>query len=349
MFAVYIGQSAPLPSRIMRTLTSKPTIYTLLLATLALLSGCGGEPSDQGTATDPESSTKSKGLIGASCITLTNPYFILIKDVMTEEAAKHGYEVVFLSGDQDPAKQANQIKDFIVRKASAIALNPCDSKSIGPSIKEANEAGIPVFTFDIKCQAPDVEIVSHIATDNFQGGQLAGEAMIEALGAEGGKIVVLDYKPAESCIMRVDGFKEVLGKHNASRDSGKIEIVAELPGDGVKDKGFKASEDALQAHPDLKGIFAINDPSGLGAVAALEKAGKLDDVAVIAFDGQPEGKQAIKDGKIYADPVQFPDQIARKTVQAIVDHFDGKDVPAEELIPAALYRQEDGLKDPELK
>ncbi len=325
---------------------SRNTICALILATLTLFSGCGGQ-SDPAPAS--QSSAESKGLIAASCITLTNPYFILIKDVMTEEAAKHGYDVVFLSGDQDPAKQANQIKDFIVQKASAIALNPCDSKAVGPSIKEANEAGIPVFTFDIKCQAPDVEIVSHIATDNFQGGQLAGEAMIEALGAEGGKIVILDYKPAESCIMRVDGFKEVIDKHNAGRDTGKILIMAELPGDGVKDKGFKASEDALQAHPDLAGIFAINDPSGLGAVAALEKAGKLDDVAVIAFDGQPEGKQAIKDGKIYADPVQFPDQIARKTVQAIIDHFDGKDVPEEELIPAALYRQADGLKDPELK
>ncbi len=303
-----------------------------------------------GDSTDSASKPgTSKGTIGATCITLTNPYFILIKDIMTEEAAKHGFAVIFLSGDQDPAKQANQVKDFIVQKVDAIAINPCDSKAIGPVIADANDAGIPVFTFDIKCQAPGVEVVSHIATDNFQGGRLAGEAMIEALDASGGEIAILDYKPAESCIMRVAGFKEVIEKHTAGRTAGKIEIVAELPGDGVKDKGFKAAEDALQSHPNLAGIFAINDPSGLGAVAALEKAGKIDDVVVIAFDGQPEGKQAIKDGKIYADPVQFPDQIARKTIQAIMAHRAGETVPKEELIPAALYRQSDALKDPELK
>ena len=74
----------------------------------------------------------------------------------------------------------------------------------------------------------------------------------------------------------------------------------------MKDQGYKAAEDALQAHSDLAGIFAINDPSALGARAALEKAGKADQVKIIGFDGQPEGKQAIKEGKIYADPVQFP-------------------------------------------
>lgn len=320
------------------------TSSVLAAATLALC-GCD-KVSSTGSVSKPVS---SKGTIGATCITLTNPYFKLIQDVMTEEAGKQGYNVVFLSGDQDPAKQANQIDDFIVEKVSAIAINPCDSKSIGAAIKKANDAGIPVFTFDIKCQAEGVDIVSHIATDNYQGGQLAGDAMIEALGEGGGKVVILDYKPAESCQMRVAGFKEVIGKHNEGLTAGTIDIIAELPGDGVKDKGFKAAEDALQANPDLAGIFAINDPSGLGAVAALEKAEKLDQVKVIAFDGQPEGKQAIKEGKIYADPVQFPDEIARKTVEHIVKHFAGDEVPAELLIPAALYRQSDGINDPSLK
>ena len=97
--------------------------------------------------------------------------------------------------------------------------------------------------------------------------------MIEALGEAGGKVVILDFKQAESCLLRRQGFKEV-DRRPQSRTGSKIEIVSELPGDGKKDQGFKAAEDALQAHPDLAGIFAINDPSALGAGAALEKAGK---------------------------------------------------------------------------
>ena len=105
----------------------------------------------------------------------------------------------------------------------------------------------------------------------------------------------------------------------------------------------------MQAHADLAGIFAINDPSALGARAALEKAGKADQVKLVAFDGQPEGKRAIKEGKIYADPVQYPDRIGRETARAIVKYFEGEEVPAEVLIPTGLYRKADADKDPDLK
>ena len=147
----------------------------------------------------------------------------------------------------------------------------------------------------------------------------------------------------------VQGFKEVIDAHNESSGLSKIEIVAELDGGGVRDEGYKVTEDTLQAHPDLAGIFAINDPSGLGARAALEKAAKQDQVVIVAFDGQPEGKQAIKEGKIYADPVQFPDKIGIKTVELIMSYFNGEEIPREVLIPTELYKQEDGMKDASLR
>jgi ribose transport system substrate-binding protein len=148
--------------------------------------------------------------------------------------------------------------------------------------------------------------------------------------------------------MRTDGFEDETNE--ANQDPGtEIEIVAKLNGGGVKDQGYKAMQDLLQAHPDLDAVFAINDPSGLGAVAALEEAGKLSEIPIVAFDGQPEGKQAIKDGKIYADPVQFPDQIGVETVNAIMKHLEGEEVPKEILIPTALYKKADADKDPILK
>ena len=111
---------------------------------------------------------------------------------------------------------------------------------------------------------------------------------------------------------------------------------------------MKATEDLLQSHPDLNGIFAINDPSALGAVAALEKAGRLSQVKIVGFDGMPEGKHAIKAGKIYADPIQFPDRIGRTAVQNVVKYLAGDDVPPETLIPTQLYKQGDAEKDPSL-
>jgi ribose transport system substrate-binding protein len=314
---------------------------------VAFVAGCGSH--DGGTAAGPAPPGPSKGTIGVSVLTLTNPFFKVIGDTITAEARKQGYAVIVTSGEFDVARQQNQVKDFIVRKVAAIVLCPCDSRSIGPAIEEAAAAGIPVFTADIACLAPGAKVVSHIATDNYQGGKQAAEAMIEVLGEAGGKVVILDFKQAESCLMRVKGFKEVIERYNEGRVAGRITIVAELPGEGRPDQGYKCAEDALQAHPDLAGIFAINDPSALGARAALEKAGKADQVKLIGFDGQPEGKRAIKKGLIYADPIQFPDRIGALTVATIIRYFAGEDVPAEQLIAPALYRQADAEKDAELK
>ena len=316
----------------------------LMACLLALLGGCGDKAVD--SSQPAASASNAQGTIGVSLLTLDNPFFKVIGDSITAEGKKHGYETVVVSGDKDVAKQGNQIKDFIVKKVSAIVLSPCDSKSIIPVIQEANAAGIPVFTVDIPCNEPGVKIVTQIATDNEGGGREAGQAMIEALGEAGGKIAVLHFKQAESCQLRVKGFMEVIRTHNASGKA-KIDVVTELESGAAKDLGYKAAEDALQAHPDLRGIFAINDPAALGARAAVEKAGKTQ-VLIIGFDGQPEGKQAIKDGKIYADPIQFPDQMGVRMVDAILRHSKGETLPAQMLIPTRLYRKSDAQKDPTL-
>ena len=325
-------------------------VKTVLVVAFFAAVGCGGNnaPDKKETAKE-KASVKVKGIIGVSVLTLTNPFFKVIGDTIKEQAEKAGYSVEVVSGEFDVAKQQSQVKDFLVKKVVAIVLCPCDSRSIGAVIQEANKAGVPVFTADIACLAPDAKVVTHIATDNFEGGKQAGIATTEAMGEAGGKVAVLDFRQAESCILRVKGFKEVIDAHNKKNPKAQITIVAELPGDGKKDKSQSATEDVLQTHPDLAAIFAINDPSALGARAALERANKADAVKIIGFDGQPDGKQAIKEGKIFADPVQFPDKIGQQTVAAMLDYFDGKTPPKEILIPTGLYKKADAMKDPELK
>jgi len=315
-----------------------------LLALCVLFTSCEKKPDAATTAGGPA----SRGLIGVSLLTLDNPFFKVIGDNITAEAKKHGYETLVVSGEKDVARQGNQVKDFIVRKCVAIVLSPCDSGAIGPIIREANDAGIPVLTVDIPYRGKEAKVLTQVATDNFGGGKEAARAMIEALGEAGGKIAILHFKQAESCQLRVEGFREVIKEHNA-KAAAKVEIVTELEGGAAKDLSYKAAEDALQAHSDLRGIFAINDPSALGARAALEKAGRAKDVLIVGFDGQPEGKQAIKDGKIYADPIQFPAKMGIEIVNSIVQHSKGGDVPPEQLIPTSLYRKADADKDPELK
>jgi len=121
---------------------------------------------------------QSKGKIGVTCMDLTNPFFKLIANVMEEEAAKYGYEVVALSGQMDPAKQNNQLADFAAQGYDAVFLNPVDSKAVAEGVKKAYQAGIPVFTYDVQVQDEQAKkmIVSHIGSDNYQGGRLAARA-----------------------------------------------------------------------------------------------------------------------------------------------------------------------------
>ena len=326
------------------------SVVFLLLATLL---GCDDRSNSAPIAgNSSESKTKEspakKGTIGFSALTLTNPFFKIIADTMTEEAKKHGYAVVVVSGDQDVNRQTAQIEDFIVKGVSAIVLNPCDSKAVGTAIKKANDAGIPVFTNDIKFDGTDGRVECHVATDNFQGGRLAGEAMVKLIGKSGGEVAILHYPDVESCQLRVKGFTEIIDAHNAKDGAAKIEIVTTLNGQGAREAGFAAARDAIEAHPSLAAIFAINDPSALGARVALEAAGKAYQVRIIGFDGALEGKQAILAGQIVCDPIQFPDKMGRTTIEMIMKYFDGEKPPAEVLIPSSLYYLEDAKKDPAL-
>ena len=323
----------------------KKTMWNLMLATtlIGAICGCGKKGPATSSTAPATSSSKATPIIAVSVLTMNNPFFKEIVDSMEAEAKKSGFELLAVSGDFDVARQQNQIKDFIVKKVSAIVLCPCDSKAIGPAIQEANAAGIPVFTADIACTAAGAKVVSHVATDNYLGGRMAAKAMVEALGGRG-KVAILDFPEVESVLLRTKGFQEKLAELNKAADC-DITVVTILPGGGDKAKSFKVTQDIIQAHADLAGIFAINDPSALGAVAALENAGKLKQVKIVGFDGQPEGKKAIAAGKIYADPVQFPDQIGAETVKLIVKYMNGEDCPAEYLIPTALYRQADAAAD----
>ena len=286
-------------------------------------------------------SPKYKGKIGVTCMDLTNPFFKLIANVMEEEAGKYGYEVVALSGELDPAKQNSQLADFVAQGYDAIFLNPVDSRAAGQGVKKAHQTGIPVFTYDVQVtdeQAKDM-IVSHIGSDNYQGGLLAGESMMKATGDKG-RIAIITYPEVTSCILRVNGFKDHLKEHES-----KVEIVTELSGKGNRGDGYAVATEILTAHPNIVGIFAINDPSGLGACAAVQKANKTEQITIIAFDASPAGKQAVFEKKLYDSPQQFPRKMAIGTVDAFIKYLSGEDVPKKNFIPCAHYYYEDSISD----
>ena len=301
-------------------------------------------------STNDRSDKVAKKKVGILVQTTVNPFFLDFSDAAKAELGS-GYEVVVFGGDNNADKQAKQIGDLINQKVDALLITPCNANAVGAPIRAANDAGIPVFTADTACIDKDVKIVAHVATDNYAGGKLAGQAMLKALGGKGGKVLVLDYEQAESCQKRVKGFMEVIDAHNndEKNKNAQIKIVGPLPSQAEESASQKQTKDALKANRDLVGIFAINDPAALGAVAAIEEEKLQEQIQVVGFDGQKIGKIAIRDGRIYADPIQFPKQMGRLSAQYIKKYFAGDDVPSEKLIEPKLYFKADADADPELK
>ena len=282
------------------------------------------------------------GVIGVSVLTVKNPYFVDLADAIKEEAAKHNLKVIIRDGETLVANQKRQVDEFIAMKVDAIVLCPCDSEAIGSVIITANEAGIPVFTADVACEDETANVESHVATDNYGGGKLAGETMVELLDGNG-KVAILDYPEVESVKWRTKGFHEIVDRVEG------IEIVTTQNGFGDTGQSEKAATEILQAFPDLDAFFAVNDPSGLGAATALQKARKADRVKIIAFDAQPIGRKAVKEGKFHATIVQYPRRIGSSVVKQILNYISAGDVEKEIRIDCTVYGKAEADEDPTLK
>jgi len=166
---------------------------------------------------------KASKVIGVTLLTRAHVFFKDLEEGLQTEAAKNGYELIVTAGEFDLGKQSAQIEDFIARKVDAIVVCPVDSRGIGPSIKKANDANIPVFTADIASFEGD--IVCHVASDNVAGGTLAGEYLAKALGGRG-KVAIIGQPTVTSVLDRVQGFKDAVAKYPG------VEIVADVNGDG---------------------------------------------------------------------------------------------------------------------
>ncbi len=316
----------------MRTVC-KSIQHVFLCVILLFVSGCQGNSGDSST----ESSTEPVATIGVSVLTMTHPFFIELVDELKKTAEANNFEVLINSSEFDVAVQKNQISDFVVRQVDAMIICPADSRAIGTAIQEANRAGIPVFTADIAVLVDDVEVIAHVGIDNYEGGRMAGEIALDLLGEEG-QIAIVDHPEVESVIQRTKGFMDVINAAVAQNKG--VEVVSRLPGSGSMDKSFKATEDILQAHPDVDVIFGINDETALGAVAAIEKAGKQGTVQVIGFGGKEEALKAVRDGALFADIITHPRQIGSRVIESIARYMNGEEVETVELIPTQVYQPE---------
>jgi ribose transport system substrate-binding protein len=291
--------------------------------------GCrGGEVSQTRSGA---TAARAHPVVGVTLLTQTHDFYKELEDAMRKEAAARGLELIVTSCEMDPAKQASQIEDFVAQRVAAIIAAPCDSDAIGPNLKDAEKAGIPVFTADIAARSG--KIVSHVASDNVQGGRLAAQALGRYLKGQG-KVLIIDHPTVASVQDRLKGFDEEIKKTPG------ITVVGRPSADGQRAKAMAVMEDMLQAHRDLKGVFGINDDSALGALSVLEAAGRKD-IVIVGFDATPEAQKAILRGSaLKADVAQHPRAIGQKVIEMVARSLGGESVPPVVAVEVGLVDQE---------
>ncbi|HDO1149843.1 TPA: ribose ABC transporter substrate-binding protein RbsB [Aeromonas salmonicida] len=257
--------------------------------------------------------------------TLNNPFFVTMKEGAEAEAkAKElGYELVVLDSQNDPAKELSNVEDLTVRKVNAILINPTDSEAVGNAIRLANKANIPVLTLDRG--AAQGEVKAHIASDNVAGGKLAGDFITQKLGV-GAKVIQLEGIAGTSAARdRGEGFALAVAAN-------KLEVLASQPADFDRTKGLNVMENLLAAHPGVQAVFAQNDEMALGAIRAVQAAGK--EVMIVGLDGTDDGKAAVSRGKLAATVAQQPALIGAIGVETADKVLKGQ--PVEKSIPVPL-------------
>jgi ribose transport system substrate-binding protein len=223
------------------------------------------------------------------------------------------------SDERDIAGQRAILENFITQRVDAIVFAACDARAMVPIAQKALNAGIKVITIDSGLD-PDVSL-RFVATDNIKGGRIAAEVLAKLIGYEG-KVGLIPFVPgAATSIQREQGFKEGLKKFP------KVKLVATLYSESDVTKGMQVTENMLTAHPDLKGIFAANEPGAIGAARVLQARKLIGKVKLVAFDAAPTEIRALQDGVIQALIVQNPFRMGYEGVKMAVKALRGEKIP----------------------
>ncbi|MBM7824992.1 MULTISPECIES: D-ribose ABC transporter substrate-binding protein [Arcanobacterium] len=289
-------------------------IFAASALAVTSLSACNRDSSADGGKSGGE---KKKVVLLVS--TLSNPFFVQLRDGAQKEADAAGVELQVQDARDDAATQTNQIDNAIATGANLVIINPVDSDAAAPGVKKLNEAKIPVIAVDRGVTG--AQLTSFVSSDNVAGGKQAAESLAKAIG-ENGEVLVLQGVPGSSASRdRGKGFEQGIAAFKG------IKVAAKQTAEFDRAKGLDVTNNLLQANPNIKGIFAENDEMALGAIEALGQNPK--GIKVVGFDGTKDGLAAIKADRMVATIAQQPEQLGKLAIQQAKKALDGGKVEAE--------------------
>lgn len=336
----------------------KRVILMLMAMSVVLMAGCTGQNAGTGDTTaaevketqnqvessDTAEKDKTEGAsadktasgkkytIGLAMNTQTNPFFVDVKDGVQKAADEHGIELYITDAQDDPTIQMKDVENLITKNPDAIIIDTCDSDAIVSSIEACNTAGIPVFTMDREANGGDV--VSHIGYDAIKSGKMAGQYLADALGGQGKIVELQGIMGTNVAQNRSAGFNEVIANYP------DIEIVACQVADFDRAKGMSVMENILQANPEIDGLYAANDEMLLGALEAMDAAGRTEDIIKIGCDAIDDTIVVMKEGKVEATIAEPPFFLGKAILNTAYDYLEGKEVEPYVILENKLVTEE---------
>ena len=299
---------------------------TLAVAALSL-TGCTNEivMSDSGASSIEVTS------VGLMVQDLGNPFFASMNNGVEAAAEALGATYTAQDGRQDLAVQNDQIDAFIQQGIDVLLINAVDSEGIGPAVQRAKDAGITVVAVDVGAKNAEATVT----TDNVEAGRLSCESLIEQIGGAG-EILIVDGTPTTSIQDRMTGCEEALA---ANPD---VTVVGTQNGDNGRERALTLTTDMLTAHPDVVGIFGVNDPTALGATLAAQQAGKSD-IVITGVDGSPEAVKEMSSASsmFKATSAQDPNLLGSTALEMAVQLRAGETLEsATILVPSSIVNSE---------
>ncbi|MEQ5767250.1 ABC transporter substrate-binding protein [Halomonas sp. H33-56] len=247
----------------------------------------------------PPLEQKDSYRVGFAQMESNNPWRIAETQSFRDIAPECNWQLTVTDAAGSAAKQVADVDSMIAQGVDAIFLPPREEKALIPAVMKARAAGIPVFLVD---RIVDDEVakagehyVSFLGSDFIEQGRIAAQWLVDNFEGEQAHIIELEGTTgASSANDRKEGFDAVIAEQD------NMEIIASQSGDFARDTGRQVMETLLQAHPEVNVVYAHNDEMIIGAIQALELAGRTpgEDVLLVSIDGTRDALQAILDGKL---------------------------------------------------
>ena len=316
--------------RMKKTLCRNSTVTLALafvLGVLLFLTGGCNKPA----ATTDRKPVPGKPKIALVMKSLANEFF----STMAEGAKQHqaanaaSYDLIVngIKNETDLGEQVNLVEQMIAQQVNAIVIAPADSKALVTVLKRAKEAGILVVNIDNKLDAGVLQQagiqVPFVGPDNRAGARKVGDALAKQLHA-GDQVAIIEGIPTA-----FNGQQRRLGFEDAMQ-AAKANIVSTQSGQWEMETANTVAAAMLNEHADLKAILCANDNMALGAVSAIQAAGKTGKILVVGFDNITAMRPLLDQGKVVATADQHGDQLAVFGIQAALKILKGEAPPADQ-------------------